>query len=49
MMAKAAEVQAKLESAATEDEVKRAERKERKAAMKAAARDKREMKSQMRR
>jgi hypothetical protein len=49
MMAKAAEVQAKLDSAATEDEIKRAERKERKAAMKTAAREKRELKSMMRR
>jgi len=49
MMAKAAEVQAKLEAATSEDEIKRAERKERKAAMKNAAREKRELKSMMRR
>jgi hypothetical protein len=49
MVAKAAEVQAKLENEASEDEVKRAERKERKAAMKNAAREKRELKSMMRR
>ena len=49
MMAKAAEVQAKIEAETSEDEIKRAERKERKAAMKTAAREKRELKSMMRR
>jgi hypothetical protein len=49
MMAKAAEVQAKIEAETSEDEMKRAERKERKAAMKTAAREKRELKSMMRR
>jgi hypothetical protein len=49
MMAKAAEVQAKIEAEATEDDMKRSERKERKAAMKTAAREKRELKSMMRR